>query len=181
MLVAMHGYSGSGKTWMSSQLMSLLPAIRVRSDIERKRFVDPDEAAGSDLKPGEGMYSDRARAGVYENLIETAGCLLDAGFNVIVDASFLRLRDRELVFDAADRRNVSFAFVDTHADNAELERRLKKRATAGKNVSDANIEVLQHQYDHSDPMTAAEREKSVVVETDTDVDAGHILKALKRT
>ena len=37
LLIVMHGFSGSGKTTLSETLMSRLPAIRVRSDIERKR------------------------------------------------------------------------------------------------------------------------------------------------
>jgi predicted kinase len=179
-IVAMHGYSGSGKTWMSSQLMSQLPAIRVRSDIERKRLVGLDETASSNLQPGQGMYGDRARADVYQRLIEMARRLLEAGFNVIVDASFLRQSDRQLFAALAERLDVSFVFVDTNADNAELERRLKKRTIAGKNASDANIDVLRYQYDHSDPLTVAERKKTVFVATDSALDTGHVIKSLRR-
>ena len=126
------------------------------------------------------MYSDRARADVYEGLIETARCLLEAGFNVIVDASFLRQSDRQLVVALAERLDVSFVFVDTNADNAELERRLKKRTATGQNASDANIEVLRYQNDHSDPLTLAERKKTVFVATDSALDTGHVIKSLKR-
>ncbi len=37
-LFLMHGFSGSGKTWRSAQLVADLPALRVRSDLERKRL-----------------------------------------------------------------------------------------------------------------------------------------------
>jgi aminoglycoside phosphotransferase family enzyme len=33
-----HGFSGVGKTWLSNQLISGIPAIRIRSDLERKRL-----------------------------------------------------------------------------------------------------------------------------------------------
>ncbi len=45
-LLIMHGASGSGKSWLSEQLVGLLPAVRIRSDVERKRLagIDPDVA-----------------------------------------------------------------------------------------------------------------------------------------
>lgn len=177
-LIAMHGYSGSGKTWMSSQLMSQLPAIRVRSDIERKRLFDLDETASTDSRPGRGIYTEQATAGVYARLIETAERLLEAGFNVIVDASFLGQTERRLVAALADRLSVPLVFVHTSANDAELVRRLQGRGAG--DVSEANTEVLQHQYENADPLNAAEQEQTVFVATDTDVDPGHIIKSLKR-
>ena len=48
-LIIMHGFSGSGKTWFSERLMARLPAIRLRSDIERKRMhgLREQEESGS--------------------------------------------------------------------------------------------------------------------------------------
>lgn len=178
-LIAMHGYSASGKTWISSQLMSRLPAIRVRSDIERKRIFGLDETTSSHSKPGQGIYSKRARAGVYESLIETAERLLEAGFDVIIDASFLRQTDRRRVAALASRQSVSLVFVDTKADNAELLRRLQNRKNYGKEISEADKEVLQHQYNNSDPLNAAERKRTVFVATDADVDPDHIIKSIR--
>ncbi len=37
-LFVMHGLSGSGKTWLSERIASQLGAIRIRSDVERKRL-----------------------------------------------------------------------------------------------------------------------------------------------
>jgi aminoglycoside phosphotransferase family enzyme/predicted kinase len=179
-LIAMHGYSGSGKTWVSSRLMSQLPAIRVRSDIERKRRFGLDETASSNSKPGMGIYSEQAKAGVYEGLIETAGGLLRVGFNVIIDASFLSQTARQLAVALADRQNVSVVFVDTSADKAELERRLRKRDVSGQDASEAGIEVLQHQFGRSDPLTAAERKQTVFVATDASIDLDHTIKSLNR-
>jgi hypothetical protein len=179
-LIAMHGYSGSGKTWVSSLLLSQLPAIRVRSDIERKRLAGLDETAGSDSKPGAGIYTDRARGDVYATLIDIAEGLLEAGFNVIIDASFLGQADRKLPAALAGRQGVCFAFVSTSADEAELLRRLQERAKSSKGASEADVDVLQFQFRHSEPLNSGERKKTVFVGTDKIVDAGRIIKALKR-
>ena len=179
-LIAMHGYSGSGKTWLSSQLMSQLPAIRVRSDIERKRVLGLEETEGSGSEPGSGIYTETARAGIYESLIETAERLLDAGFDVIVDASFLRQADRQLVFELAERQGAACAFVDTSADRDELRRRLEERGSGGEDASEADVNVLHYQFENSDPLNDAERERTVAVTTDSTVDIGHIIKTLRR-
>ena len=179
-LLAMHGYSGSGKTWLSSQLLSQLPAIRVRSDIERKRLFGLDELASSGSKPGEGIYTDTSNASVYESLMKTAGQLLDAGFNVIVDASFLRYGERQLLQDMADHRGVSYAFVAVSASREELDKRLEERSMRDRNVSEAGAEVLNHQYENADPLTAAEHKQTVFVATDKAVDLRNVLRQIKR-
>ena len=54
-LVTMTGYSGSGKSWLSKRLVPGLSAIRLRSDLERKRLagLDPkaDSQSGKILRP----------------------------------------------------------------------------------------------------------------------------------
>ena len=42
MLILMHGASVSGKSWLSGHLMPALQAVRVRSDLERKRLAGID-------------------------------------------------------------------------------------------------------------------------------------------
>ena len=179
-LVAMHGYSGSGKTWLSSLLMAQLPAIRVRSDIERKRLVGLDETASSGSQPGEGAYTDQAKGHVYARLIEIVEGLLAAGFDVIVDASFLRQTERQRFAALADRNGVPFVFVETIADDAELVRRLQERATGNGSASEADTDVLSYQYENSDPLTVGERKKAISIATDTVIDASRIIKALTR-
>ena len=56
-LILMHGVSGSGKTWLSERLLPELSAVRVRSDVERKRLA---HMAGSEHEPAgirQGIYS----------------------------------------------------------------------------------------------------------------------------
>lgn len=178
-LIAMHGYSGSGKTWLSSRLMTLIPGIRVRSDIERKRLFGLDETASSQSKPGEGIYADRSSTRVYEKLIETAEGLLDAGFNVIIDASFLRKEDRQVLATMARRTCVAKVFVETIAGRRVLEQRLRQRRTEGRDASEADTEILNLQLDAADPLGADELERTVSVPTDGTVDADQIIKSIR--
>src|SRR6185295_10576983 len=57
MLILMHGVSGSGKSWLSRQLVPELLAIRIRSDLERKRMAGmrPLQSAAAHVR--EGIYA----------------------------------------------------------------------------------------------------------------------------
>ena len=178
-LIAMHGYSGSGKTWLSSRLMTLIPGIRVRSDIERKRLYGLDETASSQSEPGAGIYADRSSTRVYEKLITTAEGLLDAGFSVIIDASFLRKDDRQILATMTRRKDVAIVFVDTVAGRSVLEQRLWQRKTAGRDASEADTEILNFQLDVADPLSVDELERTVCVPTDGTTDTDQIIKAIR--
>lgn len=175
-LIAMHGYSGSGKTWLSSQLVSSVPAIRLRSDIERKRVFGAGGAFDPAVLTDSGRYSQRSRAEVYQKLFETAGLLLDEGLNVIIDASFLRKADRDAVMRLADRRNVAAVFVDATAHETTLISRLDSRSAVGRDASDADVDVLRFQIASADALSAEERRCTVSVATDQDVDIDNVVK-----
>jgi len=178
-VVGMHGFSGSGKTWLATELLPELPAIRVRSDIERKRCLGLAETASSKSPPGGGAYTVRARAEVYESMMEIIDGLIEAGFNVIADASFLMHRDRQLLEAVASRNDLAVVWIDASADNDELLRRLQRRAAVHDDASEADTGVLDYQYKHADPLTAEELKHTVLVATDHQVDPGAIIKSIK--
>ncbi len=179
-LIAMHGYSGSGKTWLSSQLMSEFPAIRLRADIERKRLFNLDETVSSHSAPGTGIYAGHKTAAVYDKLLASARDLLDAGYSVIIDASFLQRAQRLRVIDLANRLRVPFALVVATAATDELERRLRARTLEGSDASEADIEVLKHQLATADSLADKEKSCAVFVATDKTVDAGQVIRNVRR-
>jgi uncharacterized protein len=96
MLILMHGVSGSGKSWLSQQLVPELRAIRIRSDLERKRVAGmrPLQPAAAHVR--EGIYAPQFSHRTYARLADSAEACLRAAFDVIVDAAFLDAVDREL-------------------------------------------------------------------------------------
>jgi aminoglycoside phosphotransferase family enzyme/predicted kinase len=178
-LIAMHGFSASGKTWLSSKLMTQLPAIRVRSDVERKRLFDVQESASSHSPPGRGIYTEGSSAEVYKRLMRAAGRLLVSRFNVIIDATFLKGADRRAFIALAEGHNVNYAFVDVRADRQELERRLQRRAALGKDVSEADTTILRHQFDTADALTSPEQRRTIAVNTEEQTEIAQLIKSLK--
>ena len=179
-LILMHGFSGSGKTWLSQQLMLRLSAIRVRSDIERKRMHGLQESDRSDAAPGQGLYGSETSAGLYEKLSELAESILSTGHNVIVDAAFLDRAERDRFRDLAGQAGCEFVIISTSAAQDELHRRVESRHRIGGDPSDADLAVLGHQLDHADALDADERDRVIEVATDRPVDFDKVCKLIVR-
>lgn len=149
MLMITHGFSGSGKSSVTSELIGQLGAIRIRSDVERKRPQTPKLS-------GVEMYSSTARSAVYDDLANKAGVILRAGQSVIVDATFLKESDRQLLQDVAREPQARFVIADFEAPIEILKQRIQKRQQRGSDASDADVDVLEQQLHHHDPLTEAE-------------------------
>lgn len=178
-LVAMHGLSGSGKTWLSSRLLAHWPAIRIRSDIERKRLHGFGEFERSESGVGGGIYTDTATAGVYGHMLETAVTLLQAGYNVILDASFLQRKWRQQAHDLAVGHGAAYVILEMATPLDELARRLRARARERSEASEADLEVLAHQERHVEPLDARERECCISIRGDRDVDLYELAAGLR--
>jgi uncharacterized protein len=177
-LIAMHGFSGSGKTSLSQILVSQLPAIRVRSDIERKRVYKLEETEESGACVGKGIYDPHARTRIYEILAAAAEVSLQLGQNVIVDAAFLNHKDRQHFHALAKRLNVDFIIVDMYAEPDELLRRVRRRQHDAGDASEADANVLQYQFENAEPLGSEELEWTVTVATDTEIDARAVVKQI---
>jgi hypothetical protein len=151
-----HGLSGSGKTTLSQSLLQQQGMVRLRSDVERKRLagLDASVSSGSGLETG--LYTQDASRRTYAHLAKLAESLLDAGWPVIVDAAFLKRWQRDLFRDIAMRRSVQFRILDIQADPATLRERIASRAAQGKDASEADLRVLQHQIETAEPLDVEE-------------------------
>ena len=88
-----HGLPGSGKTFISQHVLEQGGAIRLRSDVERKRLFGLRMLEDSRAK-GMNLYGAEATARTYEHLFGMARMALQAGYPVILDAAFLRRAER---------------------------------------------------------------------------------------
>jgi uncharacterized protein len=158
-LILMHGPSGSGKSWLSERLVSSLPALRIRSDVERKRFQAREDVTQSD------PYTAAVNHRTYARLLECAESGLQAGFNVIVDAAFLDPADRELFLGLAGRLRRPCAIVSCQADPATLTARIQERALQGTDPSDADRRVLELQLSAWRPLDDSEHAHAIFADT----------------
>jgi aminoglycoside phosphotransferase family enzyme/predicted kinase len=141
-LYLMHGFSGSGKTWVSERLIGELHAVRVRSDLERKRQdgIKPTHRDSGRIESG--RYSPAGKDQTYRMLARICETGLRSGFNMIADATFLRSRHRDMFADVATALGAKLIILDCTAPVPELQRRIRQRQTEGHDVSDADISWL---------------------------------------
>lgn len=180
MLILMHGLSASGKTWASGQLMTELPAIRLRSDIERKRLHGLGETADSGSPVAGGIYSEEASEALYSHLLRLAWGILRTGHDVIIDATFARHRWRKNAASLANEAQAEFAIVETVAPLEALRCRLLRRSAGGVDASEATRAVLDHQLEHIEPLTPWEQGLSLTWRTDDGADADTVVGLLRR-
>jgi aminoglycoside phosphotransferase family enzyme/predicted kinase len=159
-----HGLSGSGKTTITQTLMQKPGAIRLRSDVERKRLAGLDALARSGSGVGEQLYAADVTRRTYAQLALLAGSVLDAGWPVIVDATFTARWQRDLLRELAKSHGVAFHILDFQLPAATLRERIVKRARENEDASEADLEVLQHQFDTEDPLAADEQAEIVKIE-----------------
>ncbi|MFM6985144.1 MAG: AAA family ATPase [Hydrogenophaga sp.] len=159
-LVITHGLSGSGKTWASGQWLLAEPsgrAIRLRSDVERKRLHGMGPLAVSQAGLNEGLYRPQAHGETYASLRTRARGLLQDGWSVLVDAAFLRAGERQTFADLAQAAGVPFHILACEAAPEVLRERVSARQAAGRDASEATLAVLEQQFGWLEPLTAAER------------------------
>jgi len=137
-------------------LVPELSAIRLRSDVLRKHrySLASDDASQSSLR--EGLYGIQATKSVYEQPAVLAAGLLRCGENVIVDCTNLRSWQRKLFYEAAQTAASHCIVLYLTAPSAVLESRILQRQAQGKDVSEADLAVLEWQLEQVEVPTEPE-------------------------
>ncbi|HJV96167.1 MAG TPA: AAA family ATPase [Albitalea sp.] len=161
-LLITHGLPGSGKSFVSQQLLESVGAIRIRSDVERKRLFG---LAPLEASPGQDIYAAAATQRTYESLRSLARSSLHAGWPTIVDAAFLRRDEREQFRALADELKLPFAILDCDAPLALLRERVRAREERRDDASEAGVAVLEQLNALREPLSDAERAQAIRVDT----------------
>ncbi|HYP68830.1 MAG TPA: AAA family ATPase [Thiobacillaceae bacterium] len=155
-LLITHGLSGSGKTTFSQGLIERLGAICLRSDIERKRLAGLEALARTGAGVEEGIYGHDFSRRTYGHLAYLAERLLYAGWTVLVDATFIARWQRELLRHVAVACHLPFNILDFPLPHEELRQRVTARSAAGRDASEADLDVLEQQLKTQEPLTTEE-------------------------
>ena len=164
-IILLHGVSGSGKSVIAQAMAEQIGAIRLRSDIERKRLSGLTALARSGAALASGIYAAESTFATYTRLLDLARRVTNAGYAAVVDATFLKRWQRDLFRRQADAQNIPFVIVDVTAPEAVLRARIATRLAAGSDASEANQAVLTRQLAQSETLTGDE--SSAVLRFDT--------------
>ena len=176
-----HGLSGSGKSTLSGPLVEPLAAIRIRSDRERQRLFGKGMRQGEAVIIGEGVYSDDASQQTYGKLAELAEAVLQAGFSVIIDATFLERQQRDLFKQLAGSLGVPMRILLFRAEAHVLQQRIQDRQCEGSDISEADLNVLEHQLATYAGLDDDEQGYTVTIDTESISESEPILALINQS
>ena len=163
LLLLCHGLSGSGKSHLAIRLAAALPAIRLCSDVERKRWFGRWGVPPQACRQGD-PYAEAVSEELYlRHLPALATRLLASGFSVIVDATFLQRRQRRAMAAVAERLSVPLHLLDLRTPLPLMRDWIQQRSLSGGDPSDADLAVLERQRQHLQPFDAAERARAIPI------------------
>ncbi|TSH93120.1 AAA family ATPase [Verticiella sediminum] len=169
------GLSGSGKSTVAAGLAMAAHAIRLRSDVERKRLFGLaalDRSAEHALE----IYTADANTRTMAKLRALASAALAGDYPVIVDATFLRRAERAAFAELAARHDAGFAILHCDACPSTLRARVAQRERMGGDASEASAAVLERQLATHEALNDAERQYIVTVSTEQPVDAAALAR-----
>jgi len=153
-LVMTSGLSGSGKSTVALLLAESLGAVRIRSDVERKRLHGM-APTGRPADPAL-LYNPRVTAATYGRLVDAARAALEGGVSAVVDAAFLRRDERDAVRALGREQRVECTVVECTAPDEVLAARIEHRRAYRSDPSDADTGVLALQLRVREPLAPDE-------------------------
>jgi aminoglycoside phosphotransferase family enzyme/predicted kinase len=169
-LAITHGVSAVGKSHVAMRLVEALGAIRLRSDVERKRLFGDNKD----------LYSADVSAKTYERLNELAAVVLRAGFPVVVDATYLKRAQRQATAQVAESTGAPFLILDCAAPKVVIEGWLAQRQAQNDDPSDATMDVIEAQLASREPLDADETLRSRHVETNLSGDLDKLVTDIRQ-
>ncbi len=148
--------------------------VRVRADVERKRLFGLAPQASSAAVRG-GIYTARPRSAPTTGWRRRPALALEAGYTVLVDATFLNPALRARFMALADDMQVPCRILSFEAPLAVLRERVRSRQLAGGDASEASVQVLESQWAAAQPLSPAEEALTVHVDTTRPVDWSALL------
>jgi len=175
-LLITRGLSASGKSTLTSLLLEKLGAIRIRSDVERKRLFGMSRNDSAESAFGKGIYSSAASEKTYARLLQLAAVLLEAGFPVIVDAAFLQAEQRRPFQLLAATKQLPYIILELQVSKDTLRKRIQRRV---KGVSDADLDVLERQFQLWKELETEEQGHCVCIDMEKEPELEQLLRRLR--
>jgi len=162
--VAVSGLPGTGKSYFCSKLVERLPLVVLESDaLRRELFLEPSHSSPESARLFRALHLLIAR-------------LLKQGISLILDATNLSERNRERLYNIADRLGARLILVRVEAPPEVVYQRLKARAAGDNNESNSDADWAVYQRMMSSVQKIGRNHYAV----DTSRDIGPVLDKIVR-
>ncbi len=170
------GVSASGKSTVVNQLAPLLKLITITSDRERKRQANINLQENCTAPVLTGLYHPEQTEKTYQSLLEISKNVLNAGYAVILDATFREQKYRQLLANLAKKISIPFFILYCHAPEKQLRQWLKERKTT---ISEATQDVLSMQLQSFESPLLNESKQTIDIFTAATLPIAEIVKQIK--
>ena len=165
-LAVTHGLPGSGKTFISQLMLEEVGAVRVRSDVERKRLFGLSALQSSRGRVPGGIYDAATTQQTYSRMLAVAHTALAAGWPTIVDAAFLCRAERAQFAALASADAAPFTILDCRAGLPLLHKRIASRKATAGDASEADAAVLERLKIVDEPLDGLESAFALVIDAE---------------
>ena len=152
LVVVIFGLMGTGKTTLAQALGQDLGWPVVHSDAVRKTLAGLTPTTPTPTEFGQGIYDADFSRRTYEEMRGQAGAHLAAGQGVILDGSYKRASERDLVKQLAREKGAAALFLYCACPLEVVRERLGIRARDPESISDGREEILEAQAQDFDPV-----------------------------
>ncbi|MBA1275262.1 bifunctional aminoglycoside phosphotransferase/ATP-binding protein [Stutzerimonas azotifigens] len=173
-LAITHGVSAVGKSHVALRLTEALGALRLRSDVERKRLY------GAQEDNPDGIYSAEASEVTYQCLHQLAAIALRSGFPVVIDATYLKRQQRDAAWQVAESTGTPFLILDCQAPDKVVQQWLAQRQAEGTDPSDATLQVIQAQQASREPLGDDELARSRRIDTHEAASLDNLVRSIRQ-
>ena len=174
-LIIMHGLSGTGKSYLSKFISENLPAIRIRSDIERQRIfcyllqIKKSFTGENQIKHKQNIpidisspYDRKLTLWLFKEFIPSlVRSNLSCGLTTIVDATFLRKEERACMINIAKNLSIDFQIIQCECSEETAKYRINKRIYENNDPSEATFDIRQKQKSWLENLTRSEVENTI--------------------
>lgn len=164
-LLITHGLTGSGKSTVARFLVEKLGVIQISSDIERKRLFSVPFDAQNHAPIYGGIYTPEANQKTYQHLSELANNIIHSGYSVIVDATFLKNEQRNLLRGLAKKLKIPFAILSCQTPYEQLEKAILTRNSENRDPSEARLDILARLEKDMEKLQDDEQRHTIIINT----------------
>ncbi len=161
-IIAVAGFSGTGKTAVARAIAEELGLRVVSSDAVRKSLFGSGMQAS---RYGEGIYNAEASRLTYQTLLKQGLSIFNQDKGVILDATFQRAKDRSLVREMAEAIGAKWRLIECQSPPDVIHERLDRRDTLKDGLSDATWETYLRQRSEFEPVTNYSEAMHLVLDT----------------
>ena len=168
-LLITSGLVGTGKTALAQALAKRLGLVVIASDITRKQLASIPITEHRFEEFDTGIYSAEFSQKTYDTMFAKAKHVLTKGGSVIIDASFIKAKERLRAKELAEEVNADFFILECVLDEESIKQHLAERLEQGS-ISDGRWEIYEPQKRQFERIVEVPPQNYVIIDTSQPID-----------